>query len=367
MKIVNGTLAPFELQYPPEQIAPLKDILFLDIETTGFSAKSSYVYLIGCVYHSEGGFMTIQWLAENYDEEQEIISEFIQFSGRFSCLIHYNGSTFDLPFLQHKCQQYGLSDPFEHMQSVDLFKMISHCKFLLKLPNCKQKTVEQFLGINREDTFSGGELISMYHEYVKSPSRTAMGAILLHNKEDLTGMLQLLPVLAYYDLFAKDIRIKKVQANYYRDLSGSTRMELLMTVSFPFPLPRPVSASANNCYFSGEGLTGTIKVPVYEEEMKYFYSNYKDYYYLPTEDVALHKSVATFVDSEHRLPATASTCYTRKISQYLPQFGMFREPFFKRDYKSKELFFELTPELKTDREAFSAYANHILAMIATVY
>ena len=140
-----------------------------------------------------------------------------------------------------------------------------------------------------------------------------------------------------------------------------------MTVTLPTKIPRAVSASVNQCYFSGESLTGTLKVPVYEEEMKYFYANYRDYYYLPTEDVALHKSVATFVDSEHRMQATAATCYTRKHSQYLPQWGMFREPFFKRDYKSKELFFELTTELKKDREAFSAYANHVLAMIASIY
>ena len=140
-----------------------------------------------------------------------------------------------------------------------------------------------------------------------------------------------------------------------------------MSVTLPYALPKPVSAGANNCYFSAEGLSGTIKVPVYEEELKYFYSNYRDYYYLPEEDVALHRSVATFVDNEHRVPATAATCYTRKQSQYLPQWGLFREPFFKREYKSKELFFELTPALKRDKEAFSAYANHVLAMIATIY
>ena len=110
-----------------------------------------------------------------------------------------------------------------------------------------------------------------------------------------------------------------------------------------------------------------MKIPIYEEELKYFYSNYHDYYYLPTEDVALHKSVAGFVDKSYRLPASAANCYTRKQSSYLPQWDYVFTPFFKRDYKSQELFFELTDELKKDRSAFSQYASHVLNMIGAAY
>ena len=47
-----------------------------------------------------------------------------------------------------------------------------------------------------------------------------------------------------------------------------------------------------------------MRVPLYEEEMKYFYSNYKNYYYLPDEDTAIHKSVASYVDKKYRVQAT---------------------------------------------------------------
>ena len=39
-----------------------------------------------------------------------------------------------------------------------------------------------------------------------------------------------------------------------------------------------------------------IKVPVFCEEMKFYYSDYKNYYYLPHEDMAIHKSVSMYVD-----------------------------------------------------------------------
>ena len=37
--------------YPLDRIGPLKDLLFFDIETTGFSGDTSQLYLIGCTYH----------------------------------------------------------------------------------------------------------------------------------------------------------------------------------------------------------------------------------------------------------------------------------------------------------------------------
>lgn len=367
MKISEETLENYSIAYPLENLAPLERILFLDIETTGFTAKSSYLYLIGCAYFQAGKWHTIQWMAENYEQETEILSSFFEFSKLYKYLIHFNGNNFDLPFLMQKCEQLSLPYNFDGFTGIDLYKRVAPYKFFLKLPNCKQKTLEQFLGINRKDVFSGGELIGIYHDYVKSPTEFSEKSLFLHNADDLKGMLETLPMLAYYDLFNSGVRARKVQANYYKDVNGNRRKELLITLSLVTPLPKLVVASANNCYFRGEGENATLKVPIYEEELKYFYSNYKDYYYLPSEDVALHKSVAGFVDKAHRLRASASNCYTRKFSSYLPQWEILFEPFFKRDYTSKELFFELTDEMKKDREGFCKYANHVLTMIASTY
>ena len=256
--------------------------------------------------------------------------------------------------------QYGLPYDFSGFMGIDIYKRVAPLKDFLKLPNCKQKTLEQFLGIHREDPFDGGQLISIYHEFVKNQTGFGYQAILCHNYDDLAGMFHILPVLAYSDLFSEKTKAKKVQANYYQDISGNRHQELFIKLSFPTPLPKEISCVRNGCYFTGSGTTGNIRVPLYEEEMKYFYSNYRDYYYLPIEDVAIHKSIASFVDKENRVQARAHTCYTRKYSSYLPQWDVLFEPFFKRDYKSPELFFEITDSFKKDRKAFQTYALHIL-------
>gem|GEM_PF-3501189 len=48
--------------YPLDRIGPLKDLLFFDIETTGFSGDTSQLYLIGCTYHDGFGWKVIPWV-----------------------------------------------------------------------------------------------------------------------------------------------------------------------------------------------------------------------------------------------------------------------------------------------------------------
>lgn len=352
-----------EQEYPLDKLAPLDKILFLDIETTGFTARSSSLYLIGCAYWQNGCWYIIQWFAASYEEEKDVLSAFFCFAADYTHLVHFNGNNFDLPYLSQKSAQYHLNYTFDNFTGIDLYRRAAGCKALLRLENCKQKTLEAFLHINRSDMFNGGELISVYHHYVKEPDDFGFQALVLHNADDMRGMLRLIPILSYADLVSQEIQVTKAQANYYSDQKGERQQELILKLKLFSPLPFPLSRSKNHCYFTGEKNRATLRIPILEGELKYFYSGYQDYYYLPAEDVALHKSVASFVDKAHRQKATAATCYTRKYGVYLPQWSLLFEPFFKKDYQSPELFFELTEEFKTNRKDFSLYAQHILEMI----
>lgn len=351
--------------YPVEGLLPegesLEDVLFLDIETTGLSAKNSSLYMVGCVFYKDESWNYIQWLAENYDEELQLLTAFFEFAHNYKFLIHFNGNRFDLPYLEQKAAQYSTPYDFSAFTGVDIYRRIQGYKDILGLPDLKQKTIEEFLGIERDDPYTGGELISRYHDYVCEKDPAIEAELLQHNADDLRGMLHVVDMLAYPDIFLKPVRVMKVHANYFRDVNKKRGQEVIMKLRFLAPLPKAVSFRSLGCYFSGEGVDGSLKVPLYEEELKYFYSNYKDYYYLPAEDTAMHKAIAGFVDKEHRVQATASNCYTRKKSLYLPQWDVLFTPFFKREYKSKDLFFELTDEFKKSRSGFNMYAEHILS------
>lgn len=366
MKTITTNFHDFKPDYDIELLAPLNEVLFLDIETTGLTAKNSTLYLIGCVYYENEEWHSIQWFAEKYEEELQVLTAFFQFLKNYRFLIHYNGNNFDIPYLLHKCEQYSLDYNFDSCGGIDIYRRIIPYRDILGLPDLKQKTVEEFLQLERSDIYSGRELISKFHNYVCEHGESDLNDILLHNEDDLKGMLKVISMLSYCDLFNKPIRVMKAQANYFHNSEQKRCQEIILKLRFESPLPVPVSFRALGCYFSGNGIDATLKVPLFEEELKYFYSNHKNYYYLPAEDMAIHKSVAAFVDKAHRVQATAANCYTRKKSLYLPQWEILFTPFFKRDYRSKECFFELSDEFKKSRSGFGLYAEHVLSSMLQV-
>lgn len=348
------------------KIGNASDCVFIDIETTGLSSDYAFIYMVGLAYYNQSAssYEIKQWLIQNPSEEKEMLTDVITFIEKYNTLVHFNGNTFDLPFIVSRCKANGLDVSFDNFNGIDIFRRVSSLKHFLKLDNCKQKSIELFLGINRNDLYSGKELIKVYRDYSSSLDEEAEKLLLLHNHDDMLGMLTILPILNYSDLFQGDLTVKKVQTNIYNDVFGMQKKELIISFGLPSDLPKAINYNANGCYFSAKDRDGIIKVPLHHEEMKYYYSNYSDYYYLPEEDAAVHKSVAEFVDKDFRVQATAHTCYTRKVSDYLPQFKPLEfEPVFKRDYDSDCFFFELTDALKTNRNAFKAYTDHILRMM----
>ena len=60
----------------------------------------------------------------------------------------------------------------------------------------RQKDQENATGLFREDLYSGGELIEVYKKYLLSGDEHLLEILCLHNKEDVEGMLKLLPLFS---------------------------------------------------------------------------------------------------------------------------------------------------------------------------
>ena len=145
-------------------------------------------------------FIITQYFAETKEEEGAILSAFLQELCHYQTVISFNGLGFDIPYLKKKCEKYGLTHPFDEKDYIDIYKEVSGLKFLLKLPDYKQKTIERFLGLSRNDTFSGGELIEVYQNYLKTPDEQAMFFLKQHNYEDVLGMTGLIAIRSYSPL-----------------------------------------------------------------------------------------------------------------------------------------------------------------------
>ncbi|MDD6157113.1 MAG: ribonuclease H-like domain-containing protein [Lachnospiraceae bacterium] len=337
--------------------------IFFDIETTGFSPKHSHVYLIGCARKIGEKLHIDQFFAENPGEEGRVIQAFLEILKDYTTIISFNGVGFDIPFLKAKCDLLGIPETLKDLHYLDIFKSVSEIKFLLKLPNYKQKTIEEFLGLERDDKYSGGELINVYLEYTQNPDEEKEQLLLLHNYEDIIGMTDLLPILTYLEIFHDQYAIKEIQVGTYRSIDGTNQQELLITIQNDYPVPKRVSYQYREFYLIMKDEVTTLRVPVYSGELHFFHSDYKDYYYLPQEDMAIHKSVAGYVDKGYREKAKISNCYTRKTGDFLPQYSTIMQPEFRKEYKDKVSYFEITEDFYSSDIMLRRYVDHILKLM----
>lgn len=334
--------------------------IFFDIETTGFSPAHTSLYLIGCARRSGSIICIDQFFAESPKEEKLILCSFLELLKQYDTIITFNGIGFDIPYLKAKCDTYALTESFSDYTYVDIFKSIARLKHILKLSNFKQKSIEQFLGLDRLDLYSGGELIQIYHSYTKEPEPELLDLLLLHNHEDVLGMIDLLPVLSYVHLMSGNFTQIAADVNKLKTYEHEDATELILTLTPEFALPRRISHSTDNIYLTAFENSCRISVRLTEGELKYFFSNYKDYYYLPDEDMAVHKSLASYVDKEHRETAHASNCYTKHRGLFAPQFHEIITPSFKQEYNSKISYFELTDKFLHSDKLLTAYVRHLL-------
>jgi hypothetical protein len=162
------------------------------------------------------------------------------------------------------------------------------------------------------------------------------------------------------EIFHGQYSIRETRLETYHAIDGTEGKELLISLENDFAVPKRVSYQFREFYLIMKDASTTIRVPVFSGELRYFYDNYKEYYYLPKEDVAVHKSVASFVDKSFRQNAKASNCYTRKSGDFLPQYTTVMSPEFRREYKDPVSYFELSEDFRTSDVMLRRYVAHIL-------
>lgn len=395
-----------------------RSCLFFDIETTGLSPASAAVFLIGAVRRADGtdgGWELTQWLAQDPADEPAVLQAFFDAAGSCSTLVHFNGSSFDLPFLKERAGHYQLAQDLSEKVSLDLYQIFRPLRKPLGLERMNQTSLEQFLGWPRRDRLTGKHMVSMFFRYAASGEPGLRDLLLLHNHDDLLGMTDLLRLSAYLMLFGGETGPVSASAVRTGPAGMPDAQALTLLISLKAALPQSLSLSAPfrrraagnraadqsmpdaacenasggaipgstrqaqdsgiphtpdggiphtpELYLHAAGEQAVITVPGIRGELLHFFPDYKNYYYLPLEDQAIHKSVAAFVDREYRTPARPSNCYIKKSGLFFPQTEEYFSPAFKLSFESKELYFCCTetgvlPEHAPEK--LTAYAASLL-------
>ncbi len=339
-----------------------EDSIFYDIETTGFSPRTSDLYLIGYAYRKEKELQIVQLFAETPNDQEELVQTFANTLQSFSKIISFNGIGFDQPYLEEKYKHYQLENPFSNCKPLDLYKKFYHYKELFHLENRKQRTFETFLGIKRDDPFPGGDLIPLYKSHVANPDEEVLSILLLHNYEDLLHMISLLKLFSYELFFQGGFQIKEMTVENYRNFEGKPAEELYIQLIPEYFFPQPFQHHASPYHIHAEKDHVLLSIPLLRGELRHFFTNYKDYYYLPEEDMAVYKALAGNINKDHRQNAKRSNCYIRHSSLFLPQEEEYFTPAFQQDYRDSLHYFEYEkhPYL-SETHKWESYLLHILS------
>lgn len=358
-------------------LKPARSIYF-DIETTGLKAQTSHLYLIGYAVKNpaseSGTWQIVQLFAEKTADEKKILIKFSEICEKYDTVIHFNGDRFDIPYLEEKYREYDLPSPLSSMTTFDIYRMVRPYRNLFGLDRLNQKTIEKFLGIQRKDRYDGGQLIEVYRSYrdgLSADREEDLGKLMLHNYEDVLGMFTLSRLTAYpLAMKGRRAEIRTALSSQPENFDGQKRPDLLkMSFEIPVPVPAPVYMEKDFARISLSRNICEVSVVIAEETLFHYFADYKNYYYLPEEDRAVHKSVAQFVDSGHRERAKADNCYVKKSGRFLPvpsemEFDKGAYPVYHHFRKEKTEWVELTDgllkELADQPDAAERYLEKIL-------
>ncbi len=339
-----------------------KDALFFDIETTGISPERSHMYLFGCIHQvCDDKWHFRQWLIEEPQDERYAITDINNYISKFKLLVHFNGNRFDIPYVAQRCAKLCIPDVISGLDSLDLYRRLHHTKLLFGIENTKQKTFERFTGLNRVDKFNGGELIDVYHDYQKTQSEDCLHMILLHNREDVLGMTKVLSLLPYGHLFDKNAHISSEKPVILSQDNDSVLLKIHSDYSYPIPVSRRILDV--NVHLEGEYIT--LRIPLCHDELKYFFPHAVEYYYLPVEDMAVHKSVGATVDPAFRQQATRETCYIKRKGTFFRLPGYFAKEIYRPCYAGSP-YAEFCDKILDDASFWNEYLVSLFASIRSL-
>lgn len=325
-----------------------ENCILFDIETTGFSRSHSQLYLIGCIYFKNNVWILHQFFSEHPEDEIELLMNFFRICDSFKYIIHFNGNTFDIPYLEEKASLLNIPSPLKKLKSIDILKDIRPFQNIFGLENCRLKTIESFLKISRNDIYTGGELINQYYDYCKNKNESLKNNLLLHNEEDLYGLVKILKIYDYISF------IQKMKDPHF--IINTQHMEfkkdkLLFSIEIfqASSLSLTIKSGNWSCkIYEGKSVV-EFEIELIHSTLYHYFQNYKEYYYIPELDEAIHKSVGSFLPKEKRISATASNCYIKRKGLFLQVMSEnINFPVFKENIHSKEKYIYIEPHKYSD-------------------
>ncbi|AKF81639.1 hypothetical protein MFUL124B02_22055 [Myxococcus fulvus 124B02] len=167
-------------------------MLFLDTETTGLAGGTGTVpFLVGLAWFEGRSLRVHQLFLRKLGEEAPMLRVLAARMAQSSCIVTFNGKSFDWPLLRTRFVLNRVKAPAE-LPHLDLL----HCaRRVFKHRGAGTRLVhmeEQVLGLRRVDDVDGSLIPDLYFRYLRGGDGASLTPVLEHNANDLLLLAALL-------------------------------------------------------------------------------------------------------------------------------------------------------------------------------
>ena len=245
--------------------------LFFHCISSGHYWRNSQILELSVLYIDKNQKCSvIKWQSENEEDEYDILHDFVEITKSFERLIGYICTCFHIPYLEAKIKAYGLNSPFTQKEHIDLLREIKSIGNHLHI-STKLNDLRIFLNIPDEAS-------------------------------EIECIAYITQLFIYDDILSGKFKIQKIEQLDENDV--------IITCITESELPTDIRIHDEEFYMIGSGNQLKIKIKIVDGYVKLHYSNYKDYYYLPDEQMILHKSLASAIPKAKKIRATKENCYS---------------------------------------------------------
>ncbi|MFI5261051.1 MAG: ribonuclease H-like domain-containing protein [Candidatus Limnocylindrales bacterium] len=180
----------------PLGLEATRPLVLLDTETTGLgTAAGTLAFLVGLGWWTDETLVVRQLWLPDHAAEPALLSALEALLPPTTCLVTYNGRSFDWPLLVTRFRLHRRAPPVlaGHLDLLPLARQL----WRHRLTDARLSTVEAGVaGVARHDDLPGALVPERYFAYLHGAGPGPLRAIGAHNREDVVSMGRLLQVLA---------------------------------------------------------------------------------------------------------------------------------------------------------------------------
>lgn len=170
----------------------LRHALYLDTETTGLASGTGTVaFLIGLARFDDQALCVEQLIVPQLGAERPVLARLAERLAAASCVVSYNGKSFDWPLLKTRFVLARLPVP-ALPPHIDLLHL-SRSLWRERMDTVRLADVErEILRFERVHDINGDEIPDRYFEYLRGGDSQRLAPVLEHNQNDVIALPALL-------------------------------------------------------------------------------------------------------------------------------------------------------------------------------